>query len=145
MATSTAAFDSQIKALGDDPEHWKTYFQEWKDLTDPYDDSFFGKDSAYSTPLVGGERYVLRHVHLQPFEPAALRRWESAHWYRTRKTSNRVLVYAANGKGDFLLIFILAEPSAHAIQRMENVKDNATMEGFAAVAEAFNFNGKIIA
>jgi len=140
----TKAFKAQIWALSEDPDHWATYFQEWTSLPDPYVDEFFGKDSAYVRPKVGGKSYVLRHVHLKPFEPAALTQWESDHWLRTRKVSNRVLVYASDGKGNHLLIFILNEPDAHAIADMKTAEDKATMEGFATVAEAFNFNGDIL-
>lgn len=146
MATfCTQAFKDQIRALGEDPGDWAAYFQEWTTLPDPYVDEFFGKDSAYVRPKVGGKPYVLRHVHLKPFEPIALKKWESDHWLRTRKVSNRVLVYASNGKGNHLLIFVLNEPDAHAIADMKTAEDKSTMEGLAAVAEAFNFNGAIIA
>ncbi|MDN6887854.1 type II toxin-antitoxin system YafO family toxin [Variovorax sp. CAN2819] len=145
MATSrTRPFDDQIRALGEDPADWAIYFQEWTELSDQYDDEFFGKDSAYVRPAVGGRPYVLRHVHLKPFEPTALKKWESEHWLRTRKSSNRVLVYASDGKGNHLLIFILNEPDAHAIANMKTAEDRATMESFAAVAEAFIFNGQDI-
>lgn len=145
MATSgTRPFDDQIRALGEDPADWATYFQEWTELQDQYADKFFGKDSAYVRPAVAGKPYVLRHVHLMPFDPKALRKWESDHWLGSRKTSDRVLVYASDGSGNHLLIFILDEPDAHAIANMKTAADRATMEGFAAVAEAFMFNGQDI-
>ena len=56
---------------------------------------------------------------------------------RTRKVSNRVLVYADNRKGEYLLIYVLNEPDAHSIAAMQTVEDAETMAFFAQVAEAF--------
>jgi hypothetical protein len=36
------------------------------------------------------------------------------------------------------------EPDAHAIADMRTAEDKATIEGFATVADAFNFNGDIL-
>lgn len=146
MATfCTGPFKQQIRALGEDPEDWAVYFQEWAELSDDekLSDEFFGRDTAYIKPHVGGKPYVLRHVHLRPFQPKALNQWLSMHYFRKLKTSDRVLVYASRGNGDHLLIFVL-NSSAHQIQRMSTKQDKATMEGFAMVAESFNFNGEII-
>jgi hypothetical protein len=142
----TKAFEQQLLDLGEDPEDWADYFQSWTELSEDgkLSDEFFGRDTAYVKPHVGGKPYVLRHVHLKPFQDAALKKWMSLHYFRSIKTSDRILVYASRGNGDHLLIFILAD-SAHEIQRMRTKQDKETMEGFAIVAETFNFNGAIIA
>ena len=51
----------------------------------------------------------------------------------------------ADDSGDFLLIAILDEPSAHSIADMRTPENKATMDGFAAVAEAFCLDGSVIA
>ncbi len=71
--------------------------------------------------------------------------WKKFWKFKGRKTSNRVLVYAADNKGNFFLIFILSEPDAHEIALMKTPAHKEIMEGFAAVAEAFIFDGSIIA
>lgn len=122
-------------------------FDEWKSASDEHDSYFFGKDSSYFTPKVGGKNYLLRHVHLVPLSDwQALQRWERNYSRHGRKTSNRVLVYASSSRGDsFLLIYVLDEPSAHEIAKMNTEKDRQIMRGFAAIAEAFLDSGTVIA
>lgn len=110
-----------------------------------YESEYFGKDGAYLKPLVGGGMH-LRHVHLTPVDDKQQREvWYKRFLHRSRKTSERHLVYTEDRQGNFLLIAILAEPSAHAVANMQNKRDKEIMEGFQAVAEAFRDDGEIIA
>ena len=109
-----------------------------------YAHALFGKDAAYVKPKVDGELYRLRHVHIVPFlDKDAKRRWYNAFKFRRRKTSDRHLVYVADEKGNFGLIYILDEPDAHRIARMEGLQERTIMEGFAIVAENFLFDGSL--
>jgi len=108
----------------------------------------FGKDDPYYKPLVDGGKNLM-HVHLMPsLNPGDNELWMK-RWRLKRpashRTSDHVLVYVEDDFGDTLLIAILDEPGAHAIQDMRTPENKATMEGFAAVAEAFRANGAIIA
>ena len=123
-------------------------FTEWKSRGSDgeYHSYLFGKDSAYTTPKVGGIPYTLRHVHLVPITQAdLLLRWNKAWNTKSRKTSDRVLVYVDDGATNVLLIFILPEPDAHTIARMQTSDDKAIMLGFAEVAAAVLDTGEIIA
>jgi mRNA interferase YafO len=118
-------------------------FREWK-LSDEYGSYYFGKDSFYVKPSVNGELYKLRHVHLVPIkDEEQLLAWNKAWELGRRKTSNRVLIYVDDKKGNFLLIFILSEPDAHEIALMKNEKHKKLMESFAIIAEEFIFDGSI--
>lgn len=122
-------------------------FSEWKDRGSDgeYHSYLFGKDSAYISPKVDGIPYTLRHVHLVPIKQAdLLARWNKAFKTKSRKTSDRVLVYVDDGSKNMLLIFILPEPDAHDIAKMQTVEDKAIMLGFAEVAGAFLDTGEII-
>lgn len=120
-------------------------FREWKQSGE-FNSYSFGKDSAYFKPCVDGKQYVLRHVHLVPvFDKTQLSKWNKGWQFKSRKTSNRVLIYVDDGKGGFLLIYILSEPDAHEVALMRTQKHKELMEGFAKVAEAFVFDGSIIA
>jgi mRNA interferase YafO len=122
-----------------------TEFRRWKSA-DEYGSYWFGKDSAYVAPAVNGERYILRHVHLVPLaDKVQLIKWNQAWKRRGRKTSDRVLVYVGDHRGDVLLIFILPEPDAHAVAAMKTQTHKEIMAGFATVAEAFIADGSIIA
>lgn len=123
-------------------------FDKWKagGSATEYTSPLFGKDSAYIEPTVDGKKYTLRHVHLVPvsnLEKLAV--WKRRHALKSRKTSDRALIYADDGKGDYLLIYILEEPDGHDIPKMKTKADQETMEGFAEVAAAFIEDGKIIA
>ena len=108
----------------------------------------FGKDSPYRKPKVDGEAKLM-HVHLMP----SINKGDNALWMKrwtlkrpaSHRTSDMALVYVQDGSGDFLLIAILDEPSAHSVADMRTPENKATMEGFAAVAEAFCDDGSIIA
>jgi Toxin YafO, type II toxin-antitoxin system len=145
---STRALQAQLIDLGEVPDEWVRYFDHWVRLPEDarYGDYFFGKDSAYIKPLVGAIPYALRHVHLVPIANIeALRKWDSAHRRKGRKTSDRVLVYTYDQRGNHLLIFVLDEPHAHTIASMRTREGTETMNGFAAVAEAFIFDSSILA
>jgi mRNA interferase YafO len=119
-------------------------FKLWKSK-DEHSSSLFGKDSAYIAPTVNGEKYILRHVHLVPvIEQQQIDSWYQKLRFRSRKTSNRALVYVDDNKGNILLIYILPEPDAHEIAKMKTQKDKEIMNGFAAIAEAFIFDGSIL-
>lgn len=141
----TTALKTELKADGLDSRLLCQSFKEWK-TSDEFGSYHFGKDSAYAMPTVDGQKYALRHVHLVPVLDQLQRSaWNKAWKLRGRKTSDRVLVYTQNSRGNFLLIFILSEPDAHEIARMRNPKHKSIMDGFANVAAAFLFDGSIIA
>jgi hypothetical protein len=125
-------------------------FAEWKALGDQgINDSFaFGKDGPYLAPKLEGNKR-LQHVHLPPMsDHDDLVRWNKAYYWRKKnprpKVSDRVLVYCQDGD-DYLLIYILGEPDAHDIAKMTTPEDEATMRGFARVAEAFIQSRDVIA
>ena len=125
-----------------------TSFQTWKQ-GDEYGHYLFGKDSAYAKPDVDGVPYQLRHVHMVPLaDREQLKRWNTDWQRKSRKTSDRVLVYAERRAGSatsYLLIFILPEPEAHLIAGMTTREHRELMDGFANVAAAFIENGNVIA
>jgi len=108
----------------------------------------FGKDSPYRKPKVDGDPKLM-HVHLMP----SVNKGDNDLWMKrwrlnrpaSHRTSDMALVYVLNDAGDFLLIAILDEPGAHAVADMRTPQSKATMERFAAVAEAFCSDGSIIA
>lgn len=119
-------------------------FERWKTAQGEYGSFFFGKDGGYTTPKVGGKPYVLRHAHMVPMsDQRKLHFWKKAWRDRSRKTSNRILVYCQDGR-DFILIYILSEPDAHKIADMTTAADKQTMYEFARVAEAFIERREII-
>ena len=141
----TTALKNALEADRLDSRLFCASFKEWKS-GDEYSSFYFGKDSAYFTPSVNGEQYALRHVHLVPvIDKTRLLAWKKVWKLKGRKTSDRVLIYTRDKQGNFLLIYILSEPDAHAVARMKCQKHKELMEGFAAVAEAFIFDGSIIA
>ncbi len=147
LVQATRALQSQF-ANSDEFAEFSQAFAQWKSqgAAGEYHSYLFGKDSAYVAPKVDGVAYSLRHVHLVPVtEISALTQWNKAWKNKSRKTSDRVLVYVDNGRGAMLLIFILPEPDAHAVARMQTVQDKAIMLGFAEVAAAFIDTGDILA
>ncbi len=143
----TRALHNQLSAIGEDSDNWTDFFDEWKACgsAGEYDNYFFGKDGAYVGIKVDAPHGKLMHVHLVPIcDPVALARWERNWERRSRKVSDRALIYADDGCGNYLLIFVLDEPTAHAIASMATHQDRQTMQAFAAVASAFVFNGSII-
>lgn len=119
-------------------------FAAWR-AGDEFKHSFFGKDSAYGSPTVDGEKNVLRHVHLVPLNDVeSLQRWKRDDRRGSRKTSDRALVYVSDGSKKHLLIFILDDPGAHAVAEMRTQEDRETMLGFAEVAAEFLDTGEIL-
>ncbi len=138
----TNALESVLRK--DDADLLCSEFLNWK-ATGEYNHHYFGKDSAYIAPPVNGEKYALRHVHLVPvLDARQITRWWRDFARRGRKTSDRVLIYAKNSAGDYLLIYILTEPDAHKIATMQNQTDKELMESFAKVAGDFMFDGSVI-
>jgi mRNA interferase YafO len=127
-------------------EEFCTRFASWKLSLDEYSSYFFGKDSAYVKPTVGTDKYILRHVHIVPIlDKIQLSKWNRLSKLKKRKTSDRVLIYVSDNKGNFLLIIILSEPNAHEVAEMKTQTHKELMEYFATVAEAFIFDGSILA
>ncbi len=149
MATQlTNALRALIVGLREDPDNFAAEFDHWKSLGErgEYSNILFGKDGAYSTPVVNGAANILRHVHLVPLlDVKKLAQWNRHHQRRSRKTSDRALVYASDARHGNLLIYILDEPDAHGIARMRTHKHRAAMLRFAAIAERFILAGEIIA
>jgi len=86
----------------------------------------------------------LRHVHIVPFnDPQARKRWFGAFRRFGRKTSDRHLVYVADDRGNFGLIYILDEPDAHRIAKMQGAHEREIMNGFALIAENFLWDGSL--
>lgn len=120
-------------------------FSEWRRVGKHV---LFGRDGPYRKPKLRDDG-ALMHVHLIP----SLQKWEADRWMRlwkqgrpaSQRTSDQALVYAENNAGDYLLIAILDEPGAHAVSDMRTPENKAVMEGFAAVADAFRYDGSVIA
>ncbi|MDK4681094.1 type II toxin-antitoxin system YafO family toxin [Kingella negevensis] len=105
----------------------------------------FSKDGAYIMLKVNGESYILRHVHLVPvINLQDKMRWDRAWQMGRKRTSDRALIYVADGDSH-LLIAILDEPTAHQIAKMEMPTDRAIMEQFAQIADKFVYYREIIA
>lgn len=143
----TAYLRDELLRLGTDPQKFIEAFDEWKSRgpAGEYDHYYFGKDAEYLRPLIAGKR-VLRHVHLVPGDNSAdLAEW-NRDWsrYRRRK-SDTALVYADGGRHGYLLIAILWEPSGHEVAEMRTQESADLMNGFANVADQFQFNGSIVA
>lgn len=130
---------------GVDADKFAAKFAKWKaaGATGEYAFLEFGKDSYYWKPTRDG-KYVLSHVHLIPVtDKEALRAWMLAFRRKKRKTSDTVLVYAADSRHGYLLIAILREPRAHDIAKMATKADAELMNQFADVAAEFIFSGKV--
>lgn len=147
MATRiTDALRDLLTEQGRNPDNFAAEFDHWKSLGDrgEYSSRMFGKDAAYAAPQVDGVPHVLRHVHLVPLkDPDALSKWGRDWHLRRRKTSNRALVYVSDSYYGHLLLYILDEPAAHAVARMETNDDRELMEQFAMVAAHFIQTGEI--
>lgn len=141
----TKALRTALQADNLDEKILLKSFQRWKNSRDEYGSYLFGKEGAYMIPKIDGKSYRLRHVHLPPLSiPGQLEVWNKQWQRRGRKTSDRVLVYVENGRGDYLLIFILPEPMAHEIAKMQTPAHRQIMESFASVAAKFLETGQII-
>ena len=144
----TGAISEQLIGLGQDPQNFAAEFDHWKSRghNGEYSSYLFGKDGAYGRPAVNGTLNMLRHVHLVPLmDAAALNRWNSDWKRRTRKRSDRHLVYVSDSYYGHLLLWILDEPGSHEIALMSSPDDRKLMLQFAVVAERFIQTGEIIA
>ena len=129
-------------------ELFVTEFSQWKAAGEAgeYLSYLFGKDSAYAKLPPGMITGQLRHVHLVPvLDKETLAAWDKAHHRGSRKVSDRALVYAEDTRGNFLLLFILTEPDAHAIAEMRTSEHKTLMRQFVQIAETWAFGGEIIA
>lgn len=145
QTTKTLASEFHTQSLN--LELFVEQFKSWKESGVAGEDNnyLFGKDSAYATPLVDGQKYQLMHVHLVPLINVENKNQWNKNWERkSRRTSDRVLVYAKD-KDSYLLIAILPEPTAHQVAQMGNKADKDIMTSFAEIAAQFMFNGEIIA
>lgn len=149
MATKlTDAIRSQLIAIGKDASNFAAEFDHWKakGAVGEYESYLFGKDGAYGAPHVGGKSNTLRHVHLIPLmEMTAFARWNRDWRRKTRKTSDRHLVYVSDPYYGHLLLWILDEPGSHDIARMQTPEDRRLMLQFVAVAEHFIQTGEVAA
>lgn len=129
--------------MADLVDEFEFYKRGWPKSEDRF--YYFGKDGGYSFPPLT-DPHQIQHVHLWPSaDSPESKAWE-AGWDRTvekekptRKTSNRVLVYARDGH-QYLLIYILPEPDAHAIAKGLTKDTAALMNRFKEISEAFIFN-----
>lgn len=134
-----------LTKAGVDADKFAVKFAEWKAAGPAGEYAFleFGKDGYYWKPTRDG-KYVLSHVHLIPVtDEEALRAWKLAFLRKKRKTSDTVLVYAADPTHGYLLIAVLREPTAHDIAKMLTDADKVLMNQFADVAAEFIFSGKV--
>lgn len=149
MATRvTEALREQFSEIGQDPDNFAAEFDHWKSLgaRGEYNSYLFGKDGAYSSPTVNGQPNVLRHVHLVPLANLEQKaKWDRAWHTRGRKVSDKALVYVSDPYHGHLLLFILDEPQAHQIARMQTPEDEELMKAFAVVADRFIQTGEITA
>ena len=140
----TTVLENKLKSAGFDSDLFVQSFKDWKQ-GDEFSSYFFGKDGTYSSPPVNGEPYTLCHVHLVPIvDQSSLHRWKLDWKNKSRKTSDRVLVYVKN-HNSYLLITILPEPGSHQIARMQTPQDKDLMRRFAIIAEAFIDRNDVIA
>lgn len=108
--------DSLAK-LGFNGDELAEFFGDWKSSPqNEYESPLFGKDGYYAGFNVHGQM-VLRHVHLPPPDGPARERWLRNYKHRSRKTSNRCLIYATSSNGmDHLLLYVVDDPpGAHQI------------------------------
>lgn len=146
--SKTEIIEALFHNAGLDLTEFVDLFRQWKSLGPSGEDEFyeFGKDGAYVSPSVNGQKNVLRHVHLVPIIDVQKKADWDKKWERhSRRTSDRALVYVADGNAKFLLITILPEPSAHAIGKMQTTEHKEMMEFFAEIADQFIHHNNIIA
>lgn len=149
MATRlTDAICAQLQELGQTPNNFASEFDHWKSRgpNGEYSSYLFGKDGGYVAPGVGGVPNTLRHVHLVPLlDVEQMSRWDRDWKRRTRKRSDRHLVYVSDPYYGHLLLWILDEPGSHEIALMTSPEDRDLMHQFAAVADHFIQTGEVIA
>ncbi|WP_164739395.1 type II toxin-antitoxin system YafO family toxin [Xanthomonas arboricola] len=111
-------------------------FSWWKADEGRINQSYmFGRDNPYAEPVVEGQKYVLRHVHVIPLASSVdMERWNAVWRRKGEKKSDRALIYASCISGyDYLLIHFLNEPGAHLRAR----KEMKMMRHFTRQALAF--------
>ena len=147
MATKlTDAICDQLRESGQNPTNFAAEFDLWKShgANGEYSSYLFGKDGAYGAPEVNGVTNTLRHVHLVPLKDVvALPKWNNDWKRRTRKRSDRHLVYVSDPYYGHLLLWILDEPGSHEIALMRSAEDRTLMLQFAAVADIFIQTGEV--
>lgn len=118
-------------------------FKWWKSSESrEFESELFGKDSAFIKPKIDGKDYVLRHCHLIPLNDSKkLKIWYRDHRFRSRKVSDRILIYVQSGDC-FYLIDIVDDPGGHEIMRMTTKDGKSFMGQCAQEAHAF-LNGAI--
>lgn len=118
-------------------------FRWWKASSSrEFDSPFFGKDCAFVTPTVNGKKYTLWHCHLIPLNNLnALAKWRKDFRWRSRKTSDRYLIYVRQGD-DYFLIAVLDDPGAHYITSGLGAQGHSFMAKCVWEAEAF-LNGEL--
>lgn len=147
MATKlTDALRALLRESGEDPTNFAAEFDLWKSRgpNGEYGSYLFGKDGAYVTPTVNGVPNKLRHVHLVPLKDmASISRWDVDWRRRTRKRSDRHLVYVSDPYYGHLLLWILDEPGSHDVALMSTPEDRQLMNQFAEVADHFVQTGEV--
>ena len=143
-AKLTKALRQALLDSGAEPESFLAGVDEWRRdwPANEFESEYFGKHGGYMSPKADGHPYRLLHVHLKPIvDRTALAQWMYRFQNKSRKTSDRALIFVAGPKGSHLLITILPEPDAHRV-----VSDcPKLMNEFANVAAAFMNEGLIIA
>ncbi|NHC52368.1 type II toxin-antitoxin system YafO family toxin [Pseudomonas sp. AU8050] len=132
-------------ALGSDKATFVTRFCDWK-KGDEFGSYFFGKNGGYRTPTLDFPQSQLMHVHLVPLHDVKqLGIWNRLSDRRSRKTSNRVLIYAERSSTQYLLIDILEEADdPHTIANMTTQEDKDMMYAYAAIANCYIESGDIL-
>ena len=140
----TSQLRGYLLSINVDPDAFMDEFRSWKAEWPKreYESELFGKDGAYGTPLVDGNANVLRHAHITPIHPNKRKSWMKRHFRKSRKTSDRHLIYVKDD-GDYLLIYVLEDPDAHEVAKMKTSADRTAMMQFALVAENFIIDGEV--
>ncbi|WP_250439803.1 type II toxin-antitoxin system YafO family toxin [Delftia tsuruhatensis] len=118
-------------------------FKWWKaDESREFGSYFFGKDCGLVEPKIDGKKYILRHCHLVPLnDKDKLTFWNRNHKWRSRKTSDRILIYVEHN-GDYYLIDIIDDPGGHHLIKMVT-KDGKTFMGKCAQEASSFLNGSV--
>lgn len=138
--------EGMLRDAGLDPSALMASFSDWQDLRQqaerrhgdpdhPDGDHYeFGKDAFNRGSRVG------RHVHLVPIAtPGDIEVWNRAWRRGGRRTSDRLLFYAAGGVAHgFLLLLIVDDPGGHAV-----FAERDLMSRLEAWADAFVAFGRM--
>lgn len=131
--------------LGDDKATFIDRFCDWKKGGE-FKSYFFGKDGGYRAPTLDFPDSYLMHVHLVPLHDVdKLAAWKKSFKHESRKTSNRVLIYAQRSSTQYLLIAILEEADdPHTIADMTTQEAKDIMYAYAAIANRYIESGEIL-